>query len=122
VSIFVVCSFKVFSVIRLDDFHVVVFGVLGRIAVQCGLLLQTEWSVGLSVWLSVTIVSICESCKSGWTDRDVVWDVNSGGPNQACGRWSAHWRHFTNTIELSTCGGVAALCQITLTTCYILEF
>jgi len=31
---------------------------------------------------------------------------------------SAHWRHLANTIPLSVCGGDAALCQITLTTCY----
>jgi len=30
----------------------------------------------------------------------------------------AHWRHLKNTTELSMCGGDAALCQITLTTCY----
>ena len=30
----------------------------------------------------------------------------------------AHWRHLANTIEPSVCGGDAALCQITLTTCY----
>jgi len=41
-----------------------------------GLLLQTgvAWSV-------------ChdrESCKNGWTDRDVVWDVNSGGRSRTC--------------------------------------
>ena len=30
----------------------------------------------------------------------------------------AHWRHPANTTEPSVCGGVAALCQVTLTTCY----
>jgi len=30
----------------------------------------------------------------------------------------AHWRHLVNTIEPSVCCGDAALCQITLTTCY----
>ena len=30
----------------------------------------------------------------------------------------AHWRHLKNTTEPPTCGGDAALCQITLTTCY----
>jgi len=29
----------------------------------------------------------------------------------------AHWRHLKNTTEPSMCGGDAALCQITLTTC-----
>ena len=32
--------------------------------------------------------------------------------------WGAHWRHLVNRAELSMCGGDAALCQITLTTCY----
>jgi len=30
-----------------------------------------------------------------------------------------HWRHLANTTEPSVCGGDAVLCQITLTTCYI---
>jgi len=34
--------------------------------------------------------------------------------------WDAHWRHLKNTNEPSMCGGDAALCQITLTTCYYL--
>ena len=33
--------------------------------------------------------------------------------------WGAHWRHLVNTTEPSMCGGDAALCQITLTTCFI---
>ena len=33
--------------------------------------------------------------------------------------WGAHWRHMANTTEPSICGGDAALCQITLTTCFI---
>ena len=32
--------------------------------------------------------------------------------------WGAHWRHVANTTVLSVCGGDAALCQSTLTTCY----
>ena len=32
--------------------------------------------------------------------------------------WDVHWRHLANTTEPSMCGGDAALCQITLTTCY----
>jgi len=31
----------------------------------------------------------------------------------------AHWRQLKNTTEPSMCGGDAALCQITLTTCFI---
>ena len=34
--------------------------------------------------------------------------------------WGAHWRHLKNTTEPSMCGGDAALCQITLTTCSML--
>jgi len=33
--------------------------------------------------------------------------------------WVAHWRHLKNTTEPSMCGSNVALCQITLTTCYI---
>jgi len=36
-----------------------------------------------------------------------------------CPHAMAHWRHLANTIELSVCGGDAALCQLTLTTCCI---
>jgi len=32
---------------------------------------------------------------------------------------AAHWRHLANTIEPSMFGGDAALCQIVLTTCFL---
>jgi len=32
--------------------------------------------------------------------------------------WGAHWRHLANKTEPSVCGGDAALCQITMTTCW----
>jgi len=32
--------------------------------------------------------------------------------------WGPHLRHLNDTTEPSMCGGDAALCQITLTTCY----
>ena len=28
-----------------------------------------------------------ELCKNGWTSRDNVWVMDSGGPREACGRW-----------------------------------
>jgi len=31
----------------------------------------------------------------------------------------AHWRNLANTTEPSMYGGDAALCQITLTTCFV---
>ena len=67
--------------------------------------------------------SVCrtsEPCKNGCTDRVAVWDVDSGGSKEACVRWGCnlHWRNLTNTIQPSICGGDAACCQITLTTCY----
>ena len=35
-----------------------------------------------------SIGSLChELCKSGWTDRDAVWDMDLGGPKKACVRW-----------------------------------
>ena len=33
-------------------------------------------------------------------------------------RRRAHWRNLAKTTEPSVCGGNAALCQLTLTTCY----
>jgi len=32
-------------------------------------------------------VHIRRPCKNGWTDRDAVWNVNSGGPKEPCIRW-----------------------------------
>jgi len=40
---------------------------------------------------------------------DADWGVST--------RWGTHWCHLVNTTEPSVCGGDAALCQITLTTC-----
>jgi len=39
---------------------------------------------------------------------------------QVCPNGRAHWRHLANTFEPSICDGDAALCQITLTTCFLL--
>ena len=39
------------------------------------------------------------------------------GPGNHVLDWSAHCRHLANMIEPSMCSGVAALCQISLTTC-----
>ena len=121
---------------------------------------RVKWSVGHDH----------ELCNNGWTDRDAVWDENSGGPKEpcirwksrnphvngqfwgqkkgwlrkclnmsgswytqsdstegstgmvwmsmGCTRWGAHWRHLVNMTEPSICGSDAALCQVTLTTCY----
>ena len=55
--------------------------------------------------------------------------MDSGGPKEAqvncirqvapmCSHGMAHWHDLANTIKPSVCGGDAALCQITLTTCY----
>ena len=62
------------------------------------------------------------SCaKNGSTDRDAVWDLDSGEPKKHAldvgPRRGAYWRNLANTTEPSMCGGDAASCQIT-TTCY----
>ena len=44
------------------------------------------WSVCLSVGQSVCHNH--EPCKNDRTDRDAVWDVDSGGPKEPCIRWS----------------------------------
>ena len=68
---------------------------------------RVEWSVGLSVCLSigrsVTVVS-----PEKTAERDAVWVVDSDGPKEACLTWSAHWRHLANTIEPCACVGNAA--------------
>jgi len=68
----------------------------------------------VSVFLSVTIVS---PAKTAEPIKTVIWDVDLGGPKEPCIKWGAHWRHLANMTEPSVCGGDAALCQITLTTC-----
>jgi len=65
------------------------------------------WSIGQSACHS------SELCKNGWTDRDAVWDLDSGGPKKACIRWGCH---LANNTEPYMCGGDAASWQITLTT------
>jgi len=42
--------------------------------------------------------------------------VNRAGNHVLDG--DTHWRHLANTVEPSVCGGDAALCRITLTTCF----
>ena len=61
---------------------------------------------------------------SGWYTQS---DSAEGGVQNRYGadadwgvlHWDARWRHLANTTETSACGADAALCQITLTTCYI---
>ena len=53
--------------------------------------------------------------QSCYTDRATQFGVLSKG-NHVLDR-GAHCRLLVNTIEPSMCGGDAALCQITLTTC-----
>ena len=70
-------------------------------------------SVCLSVGQSVTVLSlakVAEPMSFGlWT-----WV----GPRNHILDGGAHWHHLANTIEPSMHGNDAALCQITLTTCY----
>jgi len=51
-------------------------------------------------------------------DFEVPRDVVMATIVLAFYKMGAHWRHLANTIEPSMCGGDAALCQITLSTCY----
>ena len=59
--------------------------------------------------------------KNGRTDRDAVWDVDSGIGliRKHALDGGAHRRNLANTIEPSVCDGLAAFFQITLTTCFI---
>jgi len=42
---------------------------------------------GRPLW---SIWTVCrELCKNGWTDRDAVWVMDSGGPKEMCIRWGS---------------------------------
>jgi len=74
----------------------------------------------LGKWLAQACpVTLCrELFKNGWTDSGAIWVVESGGPKEACVTWDhidATWRIRLNR---PCAGGDAALCQITLPTCY----
>jgi len=50
---------------------------------------------------------------------DILKTTQQGTEPVWCGcRWGACWRHLANTVEPSACGSNAALCQVTLSTCY----
>jgi len=68
-----------------------------------------------------------ELCKNGWTDicrLGCGLECSEGSTSSVvfagsmCPHQRAHWCQPANTIEPSVCVGAAALCQITLTTCY----
>jgi len=63
---------------------------------------RQRWDVFFETWCiyvdvaycyrqsSEVCLSVChdyESCKYHWTDRDVIWDADSGGSKEACIRW-----------------------------------
>jgi len=61
-----------------------------------------------------------ELCKNDRTDRHAILDAESSmDPVNRVLYVGAHWRDLVNTTEPSMCGGDAALCQITLTTCLL---
>ena len=62
------------------------------------------------LWSLVTVYR--DLCKNGWTNRDTVWDVDSGGSKEARVTWGCT---SANTTEPSTCGCDGTFCQITLT-------
>jgi len=75
--------------------------------------------------------TVCrELCKNGCTDWFAVWIVDLGGPKesqvqlysyrQVAPHGKAHWCHLANMIEPFVCSGDTVLCQITLTTCWII--
>ena len=95
---------------------------------------RVAWSVDLSVCLSVTVVSpakMAEQIEMPFELRSRVGPGNHvlvggfrsphgtrvGSRKHVLGR-GAHWCHLANTIEPSMCGGDAACCQTTLTTCF----
>jgi len=60
----------------------------------------------------------------GMSAVDILKATEQGTALVRCGCRSGctilvYWRNLANTTEPSVCGGDAALCQITLTTCFI---
>jgi len=87
------------------------------------------------VWAQGSIIrwgptTLChELCKNGWSDQFAVWVVDSCALKEAkfnrirqvvpmCRHGRAHWHNLVNTTKPYVCVSDAALCQITLTTCY----
>jgi len=71
-------------------------------------------SVGLSFGRSVCHDR--EPGKNGWTDRDAVWDVDSGWSKEAWLRWRQTLAQ-PSEYHWTVCGGDAVFCQTTLTSC-----
>jgi len=79
-----------------------------------------------------TVIDALRSCQNLATDKNLIkklrWrrrtvDIlkatqQAAEPVRCRCRWGAYWRHLSNTIEPSVCGGDAALCKITLTICH----
>ena len=73
---------------------------------------RVAWSVGLSVTLVIPAKTVEAS--------EMLFGLSTRvGPRKHVlgGVHSVHWRHLANTTEPLMCGGDAACCQITLTTC-----
>jgi len=48
---------------------------------------------------SVVCRSVSKPCKNGWTDRDVVWTEDSGGPRELCTRWGSRYPMESGNFE-----------------------
>jgi len=80
-------------------------------SIECGLLLQTpRRSV---VYVCVSAGHSREPCKSEWTGRNAVWQVDSRG-KKTCFRLGAHWRHLANMMEWSA---IRAVATVTVAAC-----
>jgi len=75
---------------------------LNRLTGNRGRLHPTHWLAS-----SLKLAARRELCKNGRTDGDAVWVVDSGGSEEACVKWRAHWRHLANMTEMSMFGGPA---------------
>jgi len=55
-----------------------------------------------------------EPCKNWWTDLDVVWDVDSGGPKRPCIRWRPGSPLGRSNFEDVPCGSSVQIAAATL--------
>jgi len=77
---------------------------------------RVTWSVGLSVGLSVTLVS---PAKNGCTNRAAVWVADLGGPGEPCVRWGpdppweSFWREWASYCKVGLYGHSTVVCAKT---------
>jgi len=109
--------FRLYRAFRIITCHTSCY--LGRIAVTLMRPIVTNRvvrSVCMSVGRSVAVVTPAKTAEP--IEMPFVLRLRTRvGPRKHVLGGDEHWQHLLNTTKPSMCGGDAAFCQITLTTC-----